>query len=145
MQAYADIKKRLGVRVGFIACNDLNVKYMENDPFTGKQKKYEGINSFTAKKSTAEWIFDDLGEEEVTINDYGNKISIMAYIFGERYKNRATGGLSHVTTNLDIDEVEHDYGGRIGSRTFEIFNMIKLGCTEQSVDYRKAKNNENKK
>lgn len=139
MEAFLVMKKKCGDPIGIQTCNDINMRFTEVDKFTGKAQKFEAVKVFANKHDKVERIFDDLGEEEITLNDYGNKICLMAYILGERYKGFGNGVVTHITTNLTKEEVANDYGGRIESRTMEMFNFIKLGSSVDSIDYRKQK------
>lgn len=137
METYLAMKRKMNANITMNSCNDMNMYFLEIDKFTNKQKRYDGISKFANKYDKSERIFDDLGEEEITLNDYGNKVCIMAYILGERYKGSSEGAITHVTTNLTNDMISEDYGGRIESRVMSMFNLIKLGASVDSIDYRK--------
>lgn len=140
MEAYVEMKRQAGDLVGIQTCVDMNTRFTDIDKFTGKPQKFDAIKAFANKNDKTERVFDDLGEEEITLNDYGNKICLMAYILGERYKGFPNGVVTHVTTNLTNEQVSRDYGGRIESRTMEMFNVIILGGRVDSIDYRKQNN-----
>jgi len=68
--------------------------------------------------------FDDLGLEPMGYY-FGNSTNVMAEIMLSRYNYFITRKmLTHVTTNLDIDELEEIYGNRIRSRMREMFNRM---------------------
>lgn len=73
------------------------------------------------------YCFDDLGTED-TKNNYGNKKNVMTDIILNRYDKKAEYPfkLTHLTTNLTIDEIEERYGNRVLSRFREMFNLIFL-------------------
>jgi DNA replication protein DnaC len=121
----------------FVSCNDMNMNFIRVDKFTNQVQRFEGIKNFANQRDTKEKIFDDLGEEETTVMDYGNKICIMAHIISERYKGLRDGCITHVTTNLTRAQVLEVYGGRIESRMNEMFNVITIGSKIDSKDYRK--------
>lgn len=123
--------------VGIKTCQQMNEAFMKVDPAAAKMEGMNGIKAFCNKFDPNERIFDDLGEEETTIQSYGNKFSVMAHILSERHKGSRNGVLTHVTTNLSKQQISKHYGGRIESRIFEMFNMIKLGASSDSIDYRK--------
>lgn len=133
MLAYRDLKKD----IGFQSCNDMNMRFIKKDEFNSQVQRFEGIKTFADKFDTKERIFDDLGEEETTVMDYGNKICIMAHIISERYKGLKDGCITHITTNLTRSQINDIYGGRIESRMNEMFNVITLGSKIDSVDYRR--------
>ena len=83
--------------------------------------------------------FDDLGEEEPTIQHYANAICVMAFLLSERYRRwLSLGVLTHVTTNKSFKELEEVYGARISSRVIEMFNTIVLGGSQDASDRRKV-------
>jgi DNA replication protein DnaC len=137
MLAYRDLKKVKNENVGFQSCVDMNMRFVKKDEFNNQIARFDGIKAFANKLDTTERIFDDLGEEETTVLDYGNKVCIMAHIVSERYKGLKTGCITHITTNLTTKQISDIYGGRIESRINEMFNIIKLGSKIDSVDYRK--------
>jgi len=133
MKAY----QKICLNVGFLSCTDMNMKFIKVDAYNGKVERFEGIKKFANKRDKMEKIFDDLGEEETTVMDYGNKICIMAHIISERYKGLKDGCITHITTNLTRTQICDIYGGRIESRMNEMFNVITLGSKMDSKDYRK--------
>jgi len=138
MLAYKRMKEMLKEKVGFQTCVDMNTKFLQKDSFTNQRAGYDGIRYYANREAIGEFIFDDLGEEETTINDYGNKICVMAHILSERYKGSKKGVVTHITTNLSKAQIQEIYGGRIESRVMEMFNMIILGSKINSKDYRKS-------
>ena len=70
------------------------------------------------------YCFDDLGLENV-MNYYGNQCSVMGEILLSRYDLfHSNTMLTHITTNLNSDEIEERYGDRVRSRCRELFNLI---------------------
>lgn len=138
LKAYKDVAKRLyNIEVGLQTCSDMNARYLKRNEMTRQLALFDGIKTFANKFDSQERIFDDLGEEETHVMDYGNKVCLMAHILSERYKGIRSGAITHITTNLTMDEVKQTYGGRIESRISEMFNVIKLGSKADSKDYRK--------
>lgn len=143
MKAYREVKKKLIKKtVGFKKCTEINQMFLKIDPFTDEKQSYLFIQNYTdlkliSAKQTNEMIFDDIGEEETTVIDFGNRVCLMAHILSERYNLTRDNVLTHLTTNHTKKQIEDKYGGRIASRTFEMFNMINLGSKVDSVDYRK--------
>jgi DNA replication protein DnaC len=137
LKAYRDLHKIKGVTVGFQSCVDMNMRFLKKDEFTNQIARFDGIKTFSNKFDTVERIFDDLGEEETTVLDYGNKVCVMAHIISERYKGLKSGCITHVSTNLTRKQISDTYGGRIESRINEMFNLINLGSKIDSPDYRK--------
>lgn len=137
MLAYQELRKYKGERVVFATCSEMNQKFLKHDEFNNQIARFTGIKHFANKYDKMERIFDDLGEEETTVIDYGNKICIMAHILSERYKGMHNGCITHITTNLTRSQISEVYGGRIESRINEMFNIINLGSSIDAKDYRK--------
>ena len=88
--------------------------------------------------------FDDLGNEESETVYFNNIISVMEHVLDERYRHFTKHQLiTHVTTNMTLDQVGETYGNRIKSRVNEMFNIIYLGSKENSKDYRITTNSNN--
>jgi len=139
IKAYRTSKKILfRETVGFKTCVQMNEAFKRIDKFLNEPQRYNGIDAFANKFDTKERIFDDLGAEEITINDFGNKLCIMEHILSERSKGFPKVK-THITTNLSMNQISSDYGGRIDSRSYEMFNFILLGKGVDSIDHRKTK------
>jgi DNA replication protein DnaC len=70
------------------------------------------------------YCFDDLGVEPNT-KRYGNDCNVMAEILLDRYEQfKKYGMLTHLTTNLNAEELEGLYGPRVRSRLREMCNLI---------------------
>lgn len=68
--------------------------------------------------------FDDLGLE-TDIKFWGNNCNVMAEILLSRYDLFISNKmLTHVTTNLNSQELEDTYGNRLRSRMRTMFNLI---------------------
>lgn len=139
IKAYREAKLVLfGETVGFKTCVQMNEEYLRLNEYTNKHEGLKAISAYANRYDTHERIFDDLGEEETTVNDYGNKTCVMAKILSERYKG-FPNTTTHITTNLGSKDIARDYGGRIESRVYEMFNFIPLGVGEDYIDIRKLK------
>lgn len=139
MLTYREVRRRLfQTKCGFKTCVEMNDAFLKMDVYTNKIHGMHAIKNFCDRSDPVERIFDDLGEEETTVNHYGNKFCIMAQILSERHKGFPKTK-THVTTNLRKDQVGEMYGGRIDSRMYEMFNFIRLGGSSNSIDHRKNK------
>lgn len=79
--------------------------------------------SFKEFKPTT-YCFDDLGTEN-SIKHYGNECNVMAEILLSRYDQYISRKMiTHITTNLNSEEIEQQYGQRVRSRMREQFNLI---------------------
>ena len=74
--------------IAFHTCQQVVDAFLKVDPHTGKPFGFYGVQKYTALINPAEKIFDDLGVEETTVQNYGNKIAMMPYVFSKRYENR---------------------------------------------------------
>lgn len=81
-------------------------------------------NGFNYENQTQAICFDDLGTEN-TLKYYGNDCNVMTEILLNRYDQFITRKmLTHITTNLNSDEIGQLYGPRVRSRMREMFNLI---------------------
>lgn len=134
--AYRTAKKILFQEiVGFKTCVEMNEAFLRVNALTNQHEGEKAIRTYANRLDDKERIFDDLGEEELTVNDYGNKTCVMARILSERYKGTPKV-ITHITTNLTREQVHKEYGGRIESRIYEMFNFLPLG-KDQTEDLRK--------
>jgi len=108
------------------------------------QSGYPGIAEF-ANNAVVQYnpihykhcLFSDLGEEDQLTAHFQNSINVMKYIISERYQLWIKYSLmTHITTNLTLDEVKQRYGERIYSRVMEQFNILILGDRKDSKDRR---------
>ncbi|PSL44136.1 hypothetical protein CLV51_1061 [Chitinophaga niastensis] len=68
--------------------------------------------------------FDDLGLEQ-TVNYWGNNCNVMGEILLSRYDLFISNKMiTHVTTNLNSQELEEVYGNRLRSRMRAMFNLL---------------------
>jgi len=79
--------------------------------------------------------FDDLGAES-SKKFYGSEFNTMAEILLKRYKLQVNHAIiTHVTTNLNADELCDLYGNRVRSRLRKMFNLISF--PRETVDKRR--------
>lgn len=104
------------------SCREISIEF-------GKQG-YETIarysaNAFHPYSSIPRvYCFDDLGLE-TTVNYWGDKWNVMVEILLSRYDLFISHKMiTHVTTNLNGDELEGIYGNRLRSRMRAMFNLI---------------------
>lgn len=71
--------------------------------------------------------FDDVGFNLPEVSRYGNKINPLDYILFERYNRYQRGGLlTHMTSNLPLDNLNEHLDKRIISRMKEMMNFVLL-------------------
>lgn len=72
--------------------------------------------------------FDDFGQEPPSLKSYGNQIEVMGGIIVRRHARfEKSGLLTHLTSNLTLDEIESRYGTRVSSRILQMCNVIEFG------------------
>lgn len=74
------------------------------------------------------YCFDDLGVEHIG-RHYGKDCNVMGEILISRYERfchpeRSRRVLTHITTNLNAEELQEKYGERVRSRMREMFNLL---------------------
>ena len=73
------------------------------------------------------WLFDDCGLEAVSVKNYGNEANILEEIMLDRYDMALSVGMkTFITTNLNVDMIEQNYGARVRDRFRETMNYIIL-------------------
>lgn len=90
--------------------------------------KSKSRTSVIEKYSNLNRLFDDFGSEEIANNQvvFG-KDEIFIKIMIARYINFIDKGtVTHITTNLNLEEIEIRYGLRVKDRFLEMFNFITL-------------------
>jgi DNA replication protein DnaC len=105
-------------------CRDISFEFIKSG--------YEVIsryskNSFHKSGSTdipRHYCLDDLGTEN-NLKYFGNECNVMAEIILTRYDLFVSQKLiTHLTTNLDANEIENLYGNRVRSRLRELCNLV---------------------
>lgn len=101
-------------------------------------EKYSGVLSISSSlptfyQSEIGICIDDLGTEE-TKKNYGNQSNVIADIILNRYDNsQIPWHYTHITTNLNANEIEQFYGTRVRSRLREMFNLIPMTGEDRRV------------
>lgn len=74
------------------------------------------------------WVYDELGRENTEAKHFGNQSNVMKEILTERYDLLLDHQVkTHATTNIvNKQDIERLYGGFVGSRMKEMFNVIDL-------------------
>jgi DNA replication protein DnaC len=76
-------------------------------------------------KNSYDIIIDDLGAEPHKVMAYGSEIFATTDLIVERHKNR-NNLFTHITTNLEPEDIQERYGDRIFSRLGEMCNFVKI-------------------
>ncbi len=110
-----------------ISCRKLADMYSSNGPETLHQysRLIDTPSSLdTMYRSKVGICFDDLGTERMG-KHYGSDANVMEQLLLNRYDHTdAPWHYTHLTTNLNAEEIEKAYGTRCRSRCREMFNQI---------------------
>ena len=102
------------------SCRDISFEFCEEGYATIRKYSNQSYNKDIPKT----YCFDDLGTE-TNLKYYGNDCNVMAQILLSRYELFTIHKIqTHITTNLNGDEIEEMYGLRVRSRMREQFNLI---------------------
>lgn len=81
----------------------------------------------TMKKYTSakEYVFDDLGVENTSVNRFGTISNVMADIFTARYElYEKFGTKTFFTSNLMTSDIKQSYGARVADRLRSMCNVV---------------------
>lgn len=109
-----------------VSCRDIESDYSKLGEDTVKRYSYlqtVAINSNTFGHREIGVCFDDLGTE-VNGKHYGKEKNVMSEIILNRYDNQLENKYTHVTTNLDSEQLKSEYGERVLDRMRQMFNII---------------------
>ncbi len=123
-------------------CRTLNCKIQQSFikitqlTFTFNASGFEVLEKYNKTKN---YCFDDLGVEP-TGSHYAKECNVMGEILLSRYDlfchpECSRRVLTHITTNLNAEELEKRYGSLVRSRLRAMFNLISFGSS--SADKRK--------
>ncbi len=94
-----------------------------------------GFEVLEKYNDTKNYCFDDLGVEPTGCH-YTKECNVMGEILLSRYDIfKAKNTKTHITTNLNAEELEARYGSRVRSRMREMFNLISFDSS--TTDKRK--------
>jgi DNA replication protein DnaC len=111
-----------------------------NIVFNFNASGFDVLEKYTESKN---YCFDDLGVEPTGVH-YGKECNVLGEILLSRYDlftnvNKIvvenSRSITHITTNLNAQELEKRYGNRVRSRMRELFNLIAF--EKNSKDKRK--------
>jgi len=109
-------------RPQIVSCRDVSFEFSEIG--YDAIKRYSKRAFFPYSDIPRIHCFDDLGLEQNT-NFWGNNCNVMGEILLSRYDLLISNKmLTHVTTNLNTQELEDLYGNRIRSRMRAMFNLV---------------------
>jgi DNA replication protein DnaC len=76
------------------------------------------------KREVKKIYIDDVGTEEPLVNHYGTKIAFFKTFIETSYLKQKKFSNLIISTNLDFNGVEKQYGARVRSRIKDMFNIV---------------------
>ena len=70
-------------------------------------------------------FIDELGREPNPANNFGTKMNVIQFLLQMRYDFRRES-VTHVTTNLSLEQIAGHYGDYVADRCLEMFNFIEF-------------------
>lgn len=70
-------------------------------------------------------FIDEIGREPNPANNFGTKLDVIQFLMQMRYNYRRTS-VTHITTNLALDQIADKYGVYIADRCLELFNFVEF-------------------
>lgn len=70
-------------------------------------------------------IIDEVGREPMPAKYYGTELNVIQFILQLRYDHRRDS-VTHITTNLKLEDIGQKYGAYIADRCLEMFNFIEF-------------------
>lgn len=70
-------------------------------------------------------FIDEMGREPIPASNYGTRLNVIQFLLQIRYDNRHNG-ITHITTNLSLENVAGIYDKYIADRCVEMFNFIEF-------------------
>ncbi len=95
----------------------------------------EGLKNFISCKNL---FIDDLGDEEEKTKHFGDDMNVLKYVILKRYEMWLENqNLTHITTNLSMQEIAERYDGRVADRLMQMTEKVEFDFIEGS--YRQIK------
>jgi len=106
------------------SCREIGYDFIAQGYQVLHSYSYQSFKMKEGTKVPKVYCFDDLGTEN-SLKYYGNECNVMAEILLSRYDLFIQRDMiTHITTNLNAQEIEAIYGNRVRSRMREMFNLI---------------------
>lgn len=112
-----------------IAASRMVVREYSKNGFNGLEKYSYNLKQNThgiAIKHMVNYCFDDIGIENNNTKHFGTDENVINELLLDRYELFKEGILTHITTNLDGNNLKEKYKDRLNSRFREMFNFIEL-------------------
>jgi predicted ATPase len=113
------------IKPAIIKCREMSIEFsLEGFKVIGKYSNHAFYRYSSLPYQPQAICFDDLGLEPKA-SYWGSSCQIMAEILFSRYELFVSDGMiTHITTNLNSEELEETYGNRLRSRMRQMFNLI---------------------
>lgn len=115
-----------------VTCKAIGEAYVTKDWERGGLTPIEYYSSSYKAEFGHQWdqtelgfCFGDLGTENDK-NSFGNKMNIMEHVIFERYEKKIPFNQTHITTNLNANEIQEKYGVRVRDRLKEMCNVFMI-------------------
>jgi DNA replication protein DnaC len=111
-------------------CNDIENKWLKEKDADVDAIEYfsEMITGYTNSNPYGHErlgiCFDDLGRETIPSKRYGEEKNVMAEVLMNRYDRKMNYRYTHITTNLNGEQLINLYGDRLNDRLVEMCNVI---------------------
>lgn len=118
-----------------ISCRQAESEFLIDGPATLDRYSVNyptAVNSNPFGHTEIGYCFDDLGTENPGTKHFGNVKNVMTDILLNRYDSKMDKRSTHLTTNLNVDEIEATYGTRVLDRMREMFNIIGFSADVKS-------------
>jgi len=126
-----------GKSSSFKIIQNISIKYQLKSLWFPIIETYKVVEKFNIERqkdfvtknySKGRYLFDDLGAEvEANNNFVFGKDDIFAKIMQSRYDEFIRKGtFTHITSNLNIEQIRQRYGSRVEDRFVEMFNLLEL-------------------
>ena len=70
-------------------------------------------------------VIDEFGREPCPAKYYGTEMNVLQFLLQLRYDHRRTS-VTHVTTNMNLEDISSRYGDYVADRCLEMFNFIEV-------------------
>lgn len=70
-------------------------------------------------------VIDEFGREPNPAKYFGTEMNVMQFLLQLRYDHRRTS-ITHITTNMQLEEITDSYGAYVADRCLEMFNFIEF-------------------
>lgn len=70
-------------------------------------------------------VIDEFGREPCPTKYFGTEMNVLQFLLQLRYDHRKTS-VTHITTNMQLEDIADRYGAYVADRCLEMFNFIEF-------------------